>query len=78
MAQHPDDLNEPIHDLCELLDLLDNDLNRAPAWKQTSKWYRDRLAERNRLVLRLADLRDQQQALLNGMPEVAMMPLGIR
>jgi hypothetical protein len=69
MAQHPDELDEPIHELCELLDLLDNDLNRAPQSKRSHKWYRDRLAERNRLAVRLQALKAEQEALALAMDD---------
>ena len=54
------ELDRRIAEVAELIRNLDGDLNRAPEWKRSHRWYADRLTERNRLVLKLADLHAQQ------------------
>src|SRR5437660_1766100 len=44
MSKHPDSLNRPIIEVCELIDCLDGDLARMPAFKVGTKFHTDRQA----------------------------------
>jgi hypothetical protein len=63
-ADHPDDYNEPIHDVCETLDRVNTDLAAMPGFKRNTAWHTDRLAARRRLMAQRQYLRDRQQELL--------------
>jgi hypothetical protein len=75
MATHPDDLNEPIRDVCEAITSINRDLGTMPGSQVGSPWHADRVAERERLHAELVALDAEQDALLADRPDVArMMP----
>src|SRR5262245_40817049 len=73
---HPDDLNEAIFDVCETLDAINRDIDRAPTRKQTTKWFRDRVTEQARLQAKLAQLRADQDALIAPLSDDEIAQLG--
>jgi hypothetical protein len=63
MTHGPNDLARALAENQRLLDAINGDLDRLPAFKQNTTWHLDRVRERQHLLARREQLRDCQRQL---------------
>jgi len=68
-------VGEAIGDVCERLNLINQDLDRMPGIKRGSKWHLDRVSARQNLLAERERLFNEQARLLADRPEAAVMRL---